>query len=122
MKILIVEDELIISEKIKMYVEALGYEVCGQAIKYTQAVQMLEEHRPDFVLVDITIAGDKTGIDLAKTIRSDYHIPFIFLSSHSHKDTVELAKKTTPYGYVLKPFKKADLYTAIEVAMYNFSE
>ena len=120
--VLIVEDELIISEKIRMYIEALGYEVCGQAIDYTEAIQMLEKHRPDFALLDITIGGYKSGIDLAKTIRRKFHIPFIFLSSHSDKETVQLAKEAQPYGYILKPFEKADLYTAIEVAMHNFSK
>jgi DNA-binding LytR/AlgR family response regulator len=73
------------------------------------------------VLIDIILASDKTGIDLGKHIRSNYDIPFIFVTSNSDRATVENAKSVNPNGYLVKPFEQQDLYTSIEIALSNFS-
>jgi len=119
-KILIVEDELIIAEDIRSELEELGYDVVALATHYEEALELLQFHNPDVVLIDIILAGDKDGIDLAKTIRDTADTPLIFLTSHSDQATVERAKQVNPDAYILKPFEKSDLYTAIEIAFFNY--
>jgi two-component system response regulator LytT len=119
-KILVVEDELIIAEDIRMMLEELGYEVVGIAQNYNEAVSILDHQDPDIVLIDIVLPGQKDGIDLAHIIKEEYRLPLIFITSHSDKATVERAKQVRPDGYLLKPFEKHDLYTSIEIAVYNF--
>ncbi len=121
LRILIVEDEPIISDDIESTLLANHYDVAGKAYSSTQALDMLLTRYPDLVLLDIAIKGDKDGIDIATIIREKYHIPFIFLTSYSDKLTLDRAKPTMPYGYIVKPFKDRDLLTAIEMGMYRFS-
>ena len=119
-KILVVEDELIIAEDIRMMLENLGYEVIGTAPGYSEAIELMNRNLPDGVLIDILLAGEKDGIALAETIRKEYNLPFIFITSHSDPATVERAKLVHPDGYLMKPFEKKDLYTSIEIAFSNF--
>lgn len=116
-KILIVEDELLIAEDIRMQLVNLGYEVSGMAVSYNDAVSSIMGNLPDIVLLDINIKGAKDGIELGDFLRNEVEIPFIYLTSHGDKATVERAKKTNPDAYVLKPFKAENLYAAIEVAL-----
>lgn len=115
-----VEDELIIAEDIRIMLEELGYEVVGTAPDYNEAIDIMEHKNPDVVLIDIVLSGELDGIDLAQTVKSKYQLPLIFITSHSDKATVERAKQVRPDGYLLKPFEKQDLYTSIEIAVYNF--
>ena len=119
-KILVVEDELIIAEDIRMMLEDLGYTVIGTVPDYSEAVELIDKNLPDVVLIDILLAGEKDGITLAETIREKYNLPFIFITSHSDNATVERAKSVRPDGYLVKPFEKKDLYTSIEIAFSNF--
>ena len=121
-KILVVEDEIIIADNICDILEDLGYEVLEPAISYTEALETLAEEKPDLALLDIQLAGRRDGIDLAWKIRDEYNIPFIFLTSNADTITVERAKKVNPPAYLLKPFDKNDLYTSIEIALYNHSQ
>ena len=121
LRILIVEDEPIISDDIESTLLSNDYDVAGKAYSSTQALDMLLTRYPDLVLLDIAIKGDKDGINIATIIREKYHIPFIFLTSYSDKETLDRAKPTMPYGYIVKPFKDRDLLTAIEMGMYRFS-
>ena len=119
-KILVVEDELIIAEDIRMMLEDLGYEVIGTVPNYSEAIELIDKNLPDVVLIDILLSGEKDGITLAETIREKYNLPFIFITSHSDTATVERAKSVHPDGYLVKPFEKKDLYTSIEIAFSNF--
>jgi len=118
-KILVVEDEIVIADNICDSLDELGYEVFEPAINYTEAVEALENELPDIAMLDIQLAGSKDGIDLAWHIKENYNIPFIFLTSNADPRTVERAKKLTPPAYLIKPFVKDDLYTSIELALYN---
>ena len=120
MKILIVEDNVIIAEDIRVGLEAKGYEIIGIAPSYIDAIQFLETGEVAFAVVDIIIEGSFTGIELAKQIREKYNLPFIFLTSHGDSDTIEKALKTEPNGYLMKPFERKELYASIEVALLNF--
>ncbi len=120
-KILIVEDNVIIADDMQSMLEDIGYEIVDNVIVYEQAVEVLKNNHVDLVLIDIILASDKTGIDLGKHIRETYNIPFIFVTSNSDRATVENAKTVKPDGYLVKPFEQQDLYTSIEIALSNFS-
>ncbi len=120
-KILIVEDNVIIADDMQSMLEEIGYEVVDNVIVYEQAVEVLKKQHVDLVLIDIILASDKTGIDLGKHIREVYNIPFIFVTSNSDRATVENAKTVKPDGYLVKPFEQQDLYTSIEIALSNFN-
>lgn len=120
-KILIVEDNVIIADDMQSMLEEIGYEVVDNVIVYEQAIEVLKNNHVDLVLIDIILASDKTGIDLGKHIRQHYNIPFIFVTSNSDKATVENAKTVKPDGYLVKPFEQQDLYTSIEIALSNFN-
>jgi len=120
-KILVVEDEIIIADDICQMLSELGYQTPEPVINYSEAVIAIEKYNPDLAILDIQLAGSKNGIDLAWKIKEDYDFPFIFLTSYADSATVEKAKKATPSAYLVKPFNKEDLYTSIEMALYNYS-
>ena len=120
-KILIVEDNIIIAEDLKFVLSDLGYEVLGISMSYFESLEAIELKKPDLCLLDITIRGEKDGIDLGKTINENYGIPFLYITSHSDRITVERAKETKPKGYLIKPFDKDDVYTSIEMALVQSS-
>lgn len=120
-RILIVEDNVIIADDMQSMLEEIGYEIVDNVIVYEQAEEVLKTQQVDLVLIDIILASDKTGIDLGKHIRENYDIPFIFVTSNSDRATVESAKMVKPNGYLVKPFEQQDLYTSIEIALSNFT-
>ena len=120
-KILVVEDELIIADNICDALEELGYEALEPAINYTEAIARIEEEKPDIAILDIQLSGKKTGIDIARKIRESYNFPFIFLTSNSDALTVNQAKEVMPPAYLVKPFSKDEIFTSIEIALHNFS-
>lgn len=119
-KIQIVEDEIVIADNICSILENLGYEVLEPVINYSEAIEQLEEEKPDLSLLDIQLAGSKDGIDLAWKIKEDFDIPFIFLTSNADPRTIDRAKELSPPAYLVKPFNRDDLYTSIELALHNF--
>lgn len=118
-RILVVEDEPLIAEDIAQTLEKQGYVVAGIAGSSTKALDMLVTKTPDLALLDISIKGDKNGIDLAEIINSKYKIPFIYLTSYSDMATLERARTSLPSGYIVKPFKDKDLLSSIEMAIYR---
>ncbi|MDP4687027.1 MAG: response regulator [Salibacteraceae bacterium] len=119
LKIGVVEDEGIIAENIVAILELIGYKVGEVCDSYDEAINMINEFQPDLVILDIHIKGEKSGIDVAKYIREEQGIPFIFLTSHSDEGTLAKAKALNPSAYLVKPFNKEDLKTSIEIALYN---
>ncbi|MCB9360782.1 MAG: response regulator [Flavobacteriales bacterium] len=117
----VVEDEVIIANSIISSLEFLGYNTVGPALNYTQGLEMLANDKPDIILLDIILSGNKNGIDLAWEIRERFNVPFIFLTSHADKATIDKAKQVSPPAYLVKPFNKDELYSAIEIALYNFN-
>lgn len=114
-KILIVEDEMIISMEIRETLERLGYEVSGQVISGEEAIKKTEETTPDLILMDIRLQGKIDGIEAARVIKRRYDIPIIFLTAHSDRTTLERAISISPSGYLIKPFKDRELYSNIEM-------
>ena len=121
LKIGIVEDELVIARTIISTLDELGYAHCGPAINYTEAMEMLDDNKPDLLLLDIQLSGKKDGIDVAQKINELYQIPFIFLTANSDAETIDRAKKVKPHAYIVKPFTKEELFAAIEIAFSNFT-
>ena len=119
---LIVEDEPLIAEDIRDCLSNFDYEPMAVAYTKEQALQYLEKYDLDIVLLDINLGGKTDGIEIAKVINEKYKIPFIFLTSYSDKATLEMAKVTHPWGYLVKPFQEHDLFTSLEIAMFNFSK
>jgi DNA-binding LytR/AlgR family response regulator len=120
--ILIVEDELIIAEDMSNILTGQGYQVTGIAMDAFEAVELLNAQRPDLVLLDINLSGKTDGIMLAEKINQTYGVPFIFTTSYTDGPTVERAKKVNPLNYLVKPFKPEQLFTTIELAMYNLAK
>lgn len=119
MNILVVEDESIVAKDIQLCLRKLGYEVVGVVDTGEKAVETAKETNPDLVMMDIMLKGDMSGIEAADAIRESIDIPVIFLTAYTDKDTVNKAKETEPYGYIIKPFKEIDIQTAIEIALYK---
>ena len=121
-RILVVEDEILIADNICDTLEDFGYEALEPAINYTEAIETLKEDAPDIAILDINLSGNKTGIDVANVIKEKYNIPFIFLTSNSDHKMVEEVKLVNPNAFLVKPFVKDELYSAIEIAIYNFDK
>ncbi|MFW5799380.1 MAG: HD-GYP domain-containing protein [Spirochaetota bacterium] len=121
-KILIVEDESIVGKDIKNTLEILGYEVSGIISTGEDAIEKAEEINPDLILMDIMLKGDIDGIEATKQITEKHNIPVIYLTAYSDENTLMKIQSTESYGYILKPFKEAELKTSIEMALHKHSE
>ena len=121
-KVLIVEDEILIADTLKRYLETKDYEVVGIAISYEEAIDLIDDRQPEIILLDIRLNGPKTGIDVAKYLRN-FHldIPFIYLTSQIDQQSLEEAKATFPAGYLTKPVQKLSLFTSMEMILHNSS-
>jgi signal transduction histidine kinase/CheY-like chemotaxis protein len=118
-RLLIVEDESIVAKDIQRRLKNLGYTVAGIATAGDTAIQQAEALKPDLVLMDIMLKGNMDGVDTAQQIRARLGIPVVYLTAHSDEGTLQRAKLTGPFGYVLKPFEERDLHTTIEIALYQ---
>lgn len=121
-KILVVEDEMIIGAKISMQLTALGYEVTGVLPRGEEALLHLEQNKPDIVLLDIQLRGTLDGIETAHRIRLKADIPIIYLTANSDEATFNRAKSTRPHAFIAKPFKQVDLHRAIELTISRMAE
>ena len=119
-KILIVEDEPLIADDIAFILEDESYTVVGKAIDTEEAITLIEQEKPDMILLDISLEGDdEDGIDLAHIINEKYQIPFVFITSHSDKLTINRVKKTNPCGFIVKPFKAPEIISTLSIALYK---
>ena len=118
-KILIVEDEQIVSKFMEKQLTDAGYLIADAVSTGEKAIEKVSTLRPDIVLMDIKIMGSMDGIETADQIRKEYHIPVIFLTSLSDDDSFQRAKKAEPFGYLLKPIEIKELNRAVEMALYK---
>jgi two-component system response regulator HydG len=116
-KILIVEDQFIEANNLQMILEKAGYAVCSIARSVPVALEIVETEKPDLVLLDIFLQGNLTGIDLAKKLR-EKNIGFVYLSANSNRKTLDEAKVTRPYGFLVKPFREKDILVTLDIAWY----
>ncbi|MCQ1536172.1 response regulator [Methanosarcina sp. KYL-1] len=119
-RILIVEDEHIVAMGIKRMLKNLGYTVTGIASSGDDAISKAESTFPDLVMMDIMLKGDMDGVEAAKEIRARFNIPVVYLTAYSDSKIIERAKKTEPFGYIVKPFDEKDLHSSIEVALHRY--
>jgi AmiR/NasT family two-component response regulator len=117
-RIVICEDEVLIAKDLESRLKKLGYTICGKATSGEKAIELVEQHQPDLVMMDIVIQGDMDGIDAAEIIRDKWGIPIVFLTAYADTDRLERAKLTYPFGYILKPFQDRDLKITVEMALY----
>ena len=120
-KILIVEDEFIVANDLRMMLERSGYKVCGIAPSVAKALELIESKQPNWILLDIFLQGDKTGIDLAGQL-TGMGIPFIYISANTNQGILEAAKATLPYGFLVKPFREKDLMVMLDIAQYRHAQ
>jgi two-component system cell cycle sensor histidine kinase/response regulator CckA len=118
-RILVVEDEGIIAKDIQSTLNRSGYSVIAIASSGEEAIKKAMETHPDLVLMDIVLEGDMDGVTAAEHIRDHFDIPVVYLTAYSDDTTLQRAKITEPYGYILKPFQERELYTTIEMALYK---
>jgi CheY-like chemotaxis protein len=118
-RLLVVEDESIVARDLQSRLKNMGYDVPAVVAYGEKAIEAAEEHRPDLVLMDIFLKGSIDGIMAAEQIRARLDIPIIFLTAFADPDTLQRAKLTEPFGYILKPFEERELLTTIEMALYK---
>ena len=118
-KILVVDDEAIITMQLEERLSAMGYTVAGMAASGEDAVDKARRIRPDLVLMDIVMPGKMNGIEAAKIITKELDIPVVFVTSYADDTIIEKAKSVRPYGYIVKPFNELEIKAAIEVALFR---
>jgi diguanylate cyclase (GGDEF)-like protein/PAS domain S-box-containing protein len=117
--ILLVEDEAIVARDLQQTLRELGYDAFAIAASAEEAIARASSAAPDLVLMDIRIKGRSDGIKTAAILKERFHCGVIYLTAHADDATVQRAKKTEPYGYLLKPVKTAELRSTIEIALYR---
>ncbi len=118
-RILLVEDENIVAMEIADLVQALGHGVCGVVSSGEDAIARAADTSPDLILMDIRLKGKVDGIQAAQHVHTHFEIPVVYLTAYADDGTVQRAKVTEPFGYLVKPFDEQQLHTAIEMALYK---
>ncbi len=118
-KILVVEDNNIVAKDIQRRLLKLGYTISGSANSGPEAIEKATETQPDLVLMDIKLRGTMDGVEVAAQIRDNLDIPVIYLTAYADAKTLERAKVTEPFGFIVKPFDENALRTNVEIAMYK---
>lgn len=122
-QILIVEDEALIAENIKIMLEDFGYKVSGICYNYPSALKAIEEKEFDILLTDINLGNgieEKSGIQIVEKHRNKRDAPFVFLTAFSDKDTIKKVAALSPSAYLVKPVNPASLYASLQIAFENF--
>lgn len=117
-RILILEDEVIVADDVLHCLEQAGYRVPLVCSTGEEALDALKSESVDLALIDIMLAGNMDGIETARTLRLNYRVPVIYLTSFTNQAMLERARETTPSGYIVKPFKKRELLATVEMALY----
>ena len=118
-RILVVEDEKITALEIAEHLRRLGYQPLGPCASGEEAITSALALHPDAVLMDIALKGPMDGIQAAEAIRSTWRCPVIYVTAHADQATLDRAKVTEPFGYILKPINERELHIAIEIALYR---
>jgi two-component system, LytTR family, response regulator LytT len=120
LNILIVEDEFLVAADIEESLLSLGYKVQNCVASGLGAIAEVEKNLPDIILMDIVLKGEMNGIEAATIINQKHNVPIIYLTANADIGTVEKAKVSLPYGYIIKPFTEKELQTNIEIARFKF--
>ncbi|MEH2256535.1 GGDEF domain-containing response regulator [Nostoc sp.] len=118
-KILVVEDEKILASNIRKSLEKLGYLVSEITESGEEAIKKIAETHPHLVLIDICLAGEIDGLDVADIIQNHFHVPVVYLTEYSEYKTLQKNQLTQPFSYIAKPFLESDLHFVIEMTLYK---
>ena len=118
-RILVVEDQRLIAADIENTLKKLGYVVVGNVSSGEDAISTSDQVRPELVLMDVRLRGEMDGIQAAEIIRDRFNVPVVYLTAYADEETILRAKKTTPFGYLVKPFNERELRATIEIAFYT---
>jgi two-component system, response regulator PdtaR len=121
-KILLVEDQFMIAQDIENLLTDWGYDFVGCAASGKEALSLFDIHKPDLALVDIHIDGDMDGIDTVKIMHSIRPMPIVYLTAQADRQTIERAKASSPFAYLLKPFDERNLQISLELAFDIFDK
>ncbi len=119
-KILIVEDELIVAKDLEFRLQKLEYSILGIATAGIEAIEKAGTLKPDIIIMDILLKGEMDGTEASEIIHNRYDIPVIYLTAYSDDKTLQRAKISGPFGYILKPFNERELLTCIEMGLYRY--
>jgi PAS domain S-box-containing protein len=119
-KVLVVEDDPIVAHVLQQQLLKFGYEVFGTAASGEQALRQIESAQPDIILMDIRLEGQIDGIETATRILRGHPIPVVYLTSSASEETLERARDTKPYGYLIKPFNDRELHATIQMAVQRY--
>jgi len=117
LRALIVEDEALIAEELRERLSRLGFSIIAAVDSADQGIAIAIRERPDLVLMDIRLKGEKDGLQAAEEIRRQVDVPIVYLTAYSDRPTVDRARGTEHDGYILKPFQRCELQSTIEVAL-----
>lgn len=121
-KILVVEDEPIVAKDIQSTLKKLGHDVVGWGMNEASTYALVETHKPDIVFMDINLEEDVDGIDIAEALRYDnQELKIIYLTAYADEKTIDRAVKTTPSGYIVKPFNRRDIDITLKIALQENS-
>ena len=120
LEILIVEDDPVISTDLRSFLTSEHFQVVGATARGEKALDLLATRHPNFAILDIHLGRGVSGLDIAEVIHDNYHIPYIFLTSFSDIETMQLAQSHGPYGYLVKPFQEQTLISTITTAWHQF--
>ena len=118
-RILVVEDDRVVARDVRHQLTRIGHAVVGVTPSGEDAVRLALESHPDLVLMDIRLEGALDGVDAAQQIRNRCQVPVVFLTAYADDETLQRARVTEPFGYLLKPFEDSQLRTVIEMALYK---
>jgi diguanylate cyclase (GGDEF)-like protein/PAS domain S-box-containing protein len=118
-RILIVEDESIVAKDIEIRLTNLGYKICGVCTTGKDAIIKAQEMKPDLILMDIMLKDSMDGIAASEKIKEVLNVPIIFITAYGDIETLQRAKITEPFGFILKPFEERELHINIEIALYK---
>jgi CheY-like chemotaxis protein len=119
-RILVIEDEPFIAVDIQQLLVGEGYDVQINFQDVANALQLIEDWQPHLVLLDIQLNEEKTGIDIGEYLQQQNRIPFIYITSYSDKLTLEKVKNSRPYGFIIKPYKAADILSTVYLVINNY--
>ena len=117
--ILIVEDNRIVAEDIKVSLNNMGYDVCAIISSGEEVAATAAKMRPALVMMDIMLKGQMNGIEAAGILKDQMHIPVVYLTAYTDEDILQRAMNTEPYGYIVKPFAEKEMKVAVEIALYK---
>jgi DNA-binding NarL/FixJ family response regulator len=116
---MIVEDETLVADHLKLLLEEFGYLVCGSEGSGQGALTKIEKEQPHLVLMDIRLEGEMDGIEVARKLWDERGIPTVFLTAYSDQETLDRAVMSNPFGYLVKPVTSEQLKAAVELALHR---